>query len=250
VAGTDSFEISFNHVHDGGPGTNGGEGIDAKAGSTNGRVFRNVVGPLNRLGIYVDAWDQHTFAIQVYQNIVHDCLSGFGVASEAGGLLENVTVYNNIAYHNAQLGIVVGWGTLPGPTTGIAIVNNTVYQNGSGGWGGGIDLTNPGAGSVVVRNNIAAGNLSFQIAIQAAPSNPVVDHNLIDAFKAYAGETYGSDSTTGDPLFNNPSAADFHLQRGSRAVDRGSSDGAPGNDFEGNPRPRGGGYDLGAFELQ
>ncbi|MCD4697098.1 MAG: hypothetical protein K8S16_12750, partial [Bacteroidales bacterium] len=39
VAGTDTFEVSNNHVYNGGPGTNGGEGIDIKDGSSNGKVY-------------------------------------------------------------------------------------------------------------------------------------------------------------------------------------------------------------------
>jgi len=33
--------------------------------------------------------------------------NGFSVASEAGGLLENVRIYNNIAYDNGYVGIII-----------------------------------------------------------------------------------------------------------------------------------------------
>ena len=73
VAITDTFEIKNNHVHHSGPGTLGGEGIDAKDGSSNGKVYQSYAHDINRLGIYIDAWDKHTYNIEVFRNIVHDC---------------------------------------------------------------------------------------------------------------------------------------------------------------------------------
>ncbi len=97
VAGTNGFEIKNNHVHHNGPGTIGGEGIDAKDGSSNGKIFGNRVHDLNRLGIYIEAWDKHTHNIEIYQNKVYNCLNdGITLASEMGGLLENISVINNM----------------------------------------------------------------------------------------------------------------------------------------------------------
>lgn len=41
---------------------------------------------------------------------------------------------------------------------------------------------------------------------------------------------------------------DFRLTEGSLAIDNGSSEAAPGLDFEGTLRPSGSGYDIGAYE--
>jgi len=254
VAVTDTFEIKNNHVHHGGPGTLGGEGIDAKDGSSNGKIYQNDVHDINRLGIYVDAWDKHTYNIEVFRNIVHDSAAGFSVASEAGGLLENVIIYNNIAYNNRSVGITIAdWGksVAEHPMKDIKVINNTFYNNGSGDWGGGISVENPNAENVVIRNNILSQNLSFQIAVEAdiPAENLTVDHNLIDDYREYPEEIYGSDYVEGNPLFANPSRADFHLQEDSPAIDNGSAVDAPGDDFDGNPRPQGAGYDIGAFEF-
>ena len=55
-----------------------------------------------------DAWDRHTYNIDIFQNIVHDSRNdGITVASEMGGLLENVKIYNNISYNNSLFGISV-----------------------------------------------------------------------------------------------------------------------------------------------
>jgi len=123
------------------------------------------------VGIYVDAWDKHTFNVDVFQNVVHDSANnnGFSLASEAGGLLEDVRVFNNIAYHNRYLGLGIS-SCCPDlssshPMTDIIIINNTFYNNGWTEWGGGIVVGNPEAENVVIRNNIFSQNLSFQIAV-------------------------------------------------------------------------------------
>jgi hypothetical protein len=53
-------------------------------------------------------------------------------------------------------------------------------------------------------------------------------------------------------VFENAGANDYHLRDGSPAIDTGAagfqSVAAPAADCEGNARPRGGGYDIGAYE--
>ena len=254
VAGTDIFEIKDNHVHDGGPGTLGGEGIDVKDGSSNGKVYKNNVHHINRLGIYVDAWDKHTHHIEVFQNIVHDCIGdGFCVVSEKGGLLENITFYNNIAYNNEYCGFTFGHYGEPSPLRpirNIRLINNTFYNNGKGTWGGGVSVESPDAENITIRNNICSQNLLFQIQVEVAIPNLTVDHNLIDGYRGYEKEIYGNYYIEGNPMFANPSEADFHIQRDSPAIDNGSSINAPNDDYDSNLRPQGTGYDIGAYEYQ
>jgi len=255
VAATDRFEIKNNHVHHGGPGTTGGEGINAKEGSANGKIYRNRVHDLpNRHGMYVDAWDRHTYNIEVFDNIVHDCPDGLSVAAEAGGLLENVVIYNNIVYNSRFVGITIAdWGKpiLEHPMKDIKVINNTFYDNGRGDWGGGISVENPNVENVVIRNNICSQNLSFQIAVvtDVRAESLTIDYNLIDGYRGYHEELRGSDCVEGNPLFINTRWADFHLEENSPAIDKGSSFDAPGNDLDGNYRPQGAGYDIGAFEF-
>jgi len=72
-----------------------------------------------------------------------------------------------------------------------------------------------------------------------------VDRNLING----STQIYGDDAIIGDPKFVNPAGGDFHLREDSPAIDSGSSIDAPSDDFDGNPRPQGAGYDVGAFEF-
>jgi hypothetical protein len=252
VAGTDTFEIRNNHVHHGGPGTIGGEGIDAKDGSSHGKIYNNHVHHLNdRVGIYVDAWDKHTYDIEIYRNRVHDISNndGFAINSEEAGLLEDIRVYNNIAYNNGLSGLVFGdaGDAATHPVSNVTIINNTFYNNGSNIWGGGISVENSDISNLVIRNNICSQNRWFQINVEAPVQNLTIDHNLVDGTKG-DDENDGTDFVEGAPLFVSAGGGDFHVQAGSPAIDAGSSDDAPNDDFDGMPRPQGGGYDIGAFE--
>jgi hypothetical protein len=249
VAITDGFVISNNNVHHNGPGHHGGEGIDAKDGSRNGKIFGNHVHDNVRLGIYVDSWDKHEFNIEVFNNVVHDCSVGLAVAAENGGLLENVRIYNNIAYRNKHDGIVVaGWGEpVPHhPIKDVWIVNNTLYRNGLPNWGAGIMLENPEAEGIVVRNNIFSGNETCQISQPKKPASAVIDHNLLEDFHAAEDEIKGDSPIEGKALFRDPDKADFHLMKNSAAIGAGSPDGAPAVDFDGRPRKKP--VSVGAFE--
>jgi hypothetical protein len=260
VAGTDTFEVRNNHVHNGVAGYDK-EGVCVKDGSSDGKVYQNHVHHTQAVGIYVDAWDKHTFNVDVFQNVVHDVSAmAFSLASEMGGLLEGIRVYNNIAYHNEFVGIWLS-GCCPQsashPMRDIKIINNTLYDNGWDGWGGGIGIENPDVQNVIIRNNICSQNLYFQIAIDASVSMPevTVDHNLIHGYRGTEGEVYGDDYVTGNPMFVNSPGADFHLQQGSPAVDAGSAIDAPNDDFDGNSRPQDGDgngtatVDIGAYEV-
>jgi len=255
---TDNFIVSNNHVHHGWM-----EGIDAKNGSSNGKIFGNHVHNQLRLGIYVDAWNKHTYNIDVFGNLVHDnYANGFAVAAERAGLVENVRIFNNISYHNSGMGITIaGWnGGWDHPMKNIQVINNTFCNNG---WGhrteyaGGIEIANPQAEDVVIRNNICSQNASFQILVrEGVPEDHLtIDHNLVDGFKGYEGEIYGENAVTGEAMFihkfdrNSPDQADFHLLPDSPVIDKGSSIGAPTIDYDGAQRPFGSGHDIGAFEL-
>ncbi|MBF0563804.1 MAG: right-handed parallel beta-helix repeat-containing protein [Nitrospirae bacterium] len=252
IAGTYNFEVMNNLVHDGGPGDYGGEGIDVKSGSHDGTIHDNTVYNINAVCIYIDAYAKHTYNIGVYNNEVFNCSTdGFGIASEEGGLLENVSLYNNLSYNNTSCGINMGnYGVVSvQPLNNIAIYNNTLYKNGKQTFGGGIYISNPNAQNVVVRNNIVSGNYTFQIVkAQAVGDTVTIDNNLVNGFRGYTGETYGTNSITGDPMFVNASVYDLHLQTSSPAIGAASTLNVPAFDFNNRIRPRTQGYDLGAFE--
>ncbi len=248
VAETSNFEVRYNLVHNSGPSSHGGEGIDIKDGCFDGEVYGNVVHDINRLGIYVDSWDKPTHDINVYGNLVYNTEDdGFAIAAEAGGLLSNISIYNNIAYGNTNSGLTVAsWGepVSSHPMNNISIINNTFYGNGNSTWGVGICLDNSDADNIVVRNNIMSENGVGQLLIEHVGSSVETDFNLYFG----PGETYGTDNVEADPDFLDASSGNFHLKISSPAIDAGSADGAPSTDYEGTSRPHGGGFDVGAYE--
>ncbi len=236
---SDTVQVSNNHIHH-----TGHEGIDVKEGSRNVRVFNNHIHHAERQGLYADAWDRETCNIEFFNNVVHDCGFGIAVCSEQGGRLHGIRIYNNLIYSNAGPGMIFSHWTRAEvcPVDDVWFVNNTVHNNGHG-WGGGVVLENDDARAIVVRNNILSGN-SVQILVNQEPAEATIDHNLIHGTSGAAGD----DCVAADPLFANPEEGDFHLREGSPAIDRGSGDGAPEFDLEGDPRPCGQGVDIGAYE--
>jgi hypothetical protein len=255
IAGTTGFEVRNNHVHHNGPGTNGGEGIDIKDGSSYGKIYNNHVHDLSRLGIYVDAWDKHTHDIDIFQNRVYNCQNdGITLASEMGGLLENISVTNNIVYNNLYNGISItpNGDVAQPPMRTLSVINNTFHNNGDNStanpWGGGIVVENPNIQSMVIRNNIFSQNLVFQILIDVPVVGLNVDNNLIFGFRNIDNEVKGSFVVEGDPYFVNIPSGDFHLRSTSPAIDKGSPVNAPLEDFDSSSRPQGAGFDMGAYE--
>jgi len=218
-------------------------------------------------GIYVDGGRD----IIVQRNVVTLSDIGIEIASEhLGRITSNVTVRNNIIYNNKIAGIAMGgYDDQRGSTRDCMVINNTLYHN---------DTRMDGNGELLlqfdIRNNIIKNNIFNANSQSILISNPytqntgsVVDYNLYfspeesenstwqwkgityTGFDSYrAGTTGDANGLFGDPKFINPSGADFHLQQSSPAIDKGSSINAPNNDFDGNQRPQGVGYDLGAYE--
>ena len=168
--------------------------------------------------------------------------SGWG-----GGLYlhrSDATVLNSVVAGNAALttgsGIFV-MGASP------RLLHTTVARN--SGPGAGIDadvLWGNLYSSVALTNTIV---VSHTVGVSAAAGNSVTMDatlwygNATD--QAGAGKIVHTNDRTGPPAF----AADgYHLTAGSAAIDRGVAAGVR-FDVDGQPRPRGAGYDLGADEF-
>jgi parallel beta-helix repeat protein len=159
--------------------------------------------------------------IIVRNNYVHDngALGGHGIGIVAW-YSDNMQVYNNISVNNSAQGIWLN------RSSGSQIYSNTLYGNAAGGFYAS-SAQNP-----IVRNNIAYNNTGNQIEFGATVGGQISDHNLIT-----------------NPSFVNPGAKDFHLQAGSAGIDTGLVLGTPYNlDHDGNARPTGASYDIGAYE--
>jgi len=219
-----TFVIKNNHVFN---CTNsiegtGGEGIDAKEGCSNGKIFNNIVNDVIKVGIFVDAYSKHEYNIEVYGNKIYNSTKGIAVATEQSGLLENVRVYNNLIYNCVNWGLVIGgWSTgYTHAMKDISFIYNTVYNTGDGG----IYLNNGEAQNVVVVNNIFATDSAYAgstpIYVNGGNlSKTTLDHNLLN--RVVKGQPTGTNYIIGDPRFVNVSLFDFHLQPNSPSIKNG-----------------------------
>ncbi len=256
VDGTSNFEIAYNSVHDTSEAGVGGEGIDVKNGSSYGKVYQNVIWntPTDRAGIYIDAYELHTHNIEIYGNTVYDSKHfGINICSEKGGLLEDVWIYNNLIYNNKRGGIQFfdeSSHSGPEPIQNIYIYNNTFFNNSANiNWWGGITNSSPFLSNIYIHNNIFSGNNAYQVDDQAGANGWNVSNNLLfgDLGTQDQNRINSGDDIQGNPQFLNAVNLDFRLNPSSPAIDQGISS-FINTDFDGNPRPSGSGWDIGAFE--
>ena len=141
-----------------------------------------------------------------------------------------------------------------------SIINNTIRGN-SADSGGGIFCS---SSSPSIINNTIVGNtatLGGGIACSDPVSLPRIVNCIIwdngdDLFHCSA--TYscvenasaasGLGNTSTPPSFVDTATGDFHLSDGSPCIDAATSTVAPSTDKDGARRPRGGGFDIGAYE--
>jgi parallel beta-helix repeat protein len=211
---------------------NWGEGIIVGQ-AAGAKVYGNTVHDNYSQNIYIgNAYDVDVFGNMTYAtNPVYfrggaaaNCIS----ASEEnisgwGARLKNVRVFNNIA-----MGCKVGVGYTYKEVTGngcdtCLFANNTLVNT------GGIRIIDGPKNHVRIINNILHGG-SIQVP---------------------AGDILQSNNFSGDPKFvaaPNTTPVSYRLRSDSPAINAGISVAGITDDFEGKPRPQGGGFDQGAFE--
>ncbi|MEQ1558683.1 MAG: right-handed parallel beta-helix repeat-containing protein [Methyloglobulus sp.] len=258
IASVNNFEVSYNHVHDGGKSNNGGEGIVAKGDSHNGKIFGNRVHGINRGGIYVGPYAGWFTDVQIYNNTVYsNAADGILIGNEAGGYLEDVDIYNNVVYNNAWSGIHVWGGGEAGHSHAmgrIHIKNNTVVKNGWGAWDPGIVSSNPNLVNLGIINNLVSQNTGIQIQITTAlaPSHYIILNNLVDnshrGWKRYGDiDKFGNNVVNALPNFIDAKNNNYRIATNSPAVGKGlSASGLPTFDYA--FKARGGSMDIGAFQ--
>jgi hypothetical protein len=166
---------------------------------------------------------------------------------EGGGLWihGNATVRNVIIVDNVAN--VRGSGTLL--TGSLSMFQHVTIARNTGGEGDGVLVISDGTTySTVTLTNVILVNQTVGVTTTAGNTttlNGVLWYGNGTNYGG-AGSTTVQNATTGDPVF----AADgYHLTIHSAAIDRGVNAGVT-TDIDGDPRPMGAGYDLGADEYR
>ncbi|MHC4713423.1 MAG: putative Ig domain-containing protein [Planctomycetota bacterium] len=196
----------------------------------------------------------------------------YNTPSSAGINCDGVSdskILNNIVYDVNGNGIsLYAWDGAEGSSRNL-VYNNTVVMPSTGRWA--IDIptalySQPDPTGNKIKNNILYNAHATRGSIETYSSsvpgfesdyNVVVDRFSIDegssTITLSQWQSYGYDlnSITATPseLFVDPGAHDYHLKTGAPAIDAGTTLAEVTDDFDGNSRPQGDGYDIGAYEV-
>ena len=163
-------------------------------------------------------------------------------SSSPAMLTNNVIVGNRVSYNGS--GLYVN-GSYP------RLLHTTIARN-SGGDGSGVYVT--GGSTVALTNTIL---VSQMVGIFATSSNTATLEATLWGSGAWAnGSDWGSMGSIstgtinvhGDPAFVNPNSGDYHIRYSSAAINAGVDAGVA-SDMDGEPRPHGDGFDIGADEF-
>lgn len=217
----------------------------------NGGVYNN---PHNwgQDGVYSDQ-NTHDNAYK-YNNIHDNGRISLNSNPDHGMYLcgDNEVVANNLIWANCSYGLhIAGYSTV----TNMKVYNNTfVGQRKTSGI-----MLYKAIDGIQIFNNIFYRNKEFGVAAYSASGSGVEirnnlfsengsgDLNMTDGNSTVA-YTESGNITKQSPLFVND-AADFHLRKGSPAIDSGMSLPLVADDFDGASRPQGLGCDIGAYEF-
>jgi parallel beta-helix repeat protein len=235
-----------------------GGGVDVFAHNNrviNTKIHHNAVatsyGPPH--GMYIAGYGNLFERLEVYNNGYYGIhIYNSGDNSISDNIVRNSSIHNNglqcTGYGCGGYGIIVSSGS------NNQVYSNLIYSNGSGGFGGGIQV-NYRCLNCKVYSNTVYNNYGYGIDIDQSSTGVVVRNNISTnnrsaAINNQASGTIISNNMTTDPKFVSPLANNFRLQSGSGAIDTGFDLSSIGmtTDFSGVNRPQGSGFDLGAYE--
>ncbi len=131
----------------------------------------------------------------------------------------------------------------------MQLYNNTLYNCGSRGTGssGAIALASGPVGIQMDDNLIVALSNQGYFSSDTGTSPKIAGSNNL-LYGAGTPPFFLAAGISGDPMLVAATSHDFHLTASSPAVDQGRTTSAT-TDIDGNPRPQGRAFDIGAYEL-
>ena len=240
---TDGFEVIGNLIHE--PADRTKEGLDVHSGARNGVVAFNTIRDTERLGLYIGGGQFMARNIDVFGNVVENCLHGVVLSSEEGGDVQNIRIFKNLFYNNEYDGIWVtsfreeAYENIDNTQKDIYIYNNTSVKNQRNGF-----RMTERYDNVVVKNNIFAENGQDQITNNTS-ANVSFGYNC-----SYGpgGQADGEGAVNENPQFVDTANNNFKLQSGSPCIDAGTSDLSEVPKLESRFDIAGEGIDIGAYE--
>jgi hypothetical protein len=195
-------------------------------------------------------------------NVIYENGLGGGSGINMDGVTGSV-VRNNLLYDNHASGISLYQIDGGSGSSNNRVLNNTILMASDGRWA--INIPNNSSQGNQLYKNITYNFHPWRGSISIAPGaleGFASDYNIVmDRFSADDGNTsitlsewqalgYDTHSIISDPtqLFVHPDSGNYHLLPGTPAVDAGISLADVLDDLEGNPRPSGMDYDVGAYE--
>jgi parallel beta-helix repeat protein len=207
-----------------------GTGISWRSAAPAGGVIRNnLIYSAQGDCIHLDG-----IILPIERNRLHHCaaagISLRHVISWTGTTLLFPAITNNLVRHNA-IGIALKDGSM------THLSHNTLVSNAVG-----LALYDP-AGQMTVVNSILWNN-GTAISYTTGASITIT---YSDVQGGWTGA--GEENINDNPQFRHSSSADFRLRETSPCIDHGTPRGAAAVDLMGVSRPKGEGYDLGAYEF-
>jgi hypothetical protein len=199
------------------------------------------------------------------ERVTVEACSGYGISAVGALTLDRSTIRGN-----RNGGVILPASGIGGNVAQFTITNNFIVGNNPtlvSNYGGvAINATSIAAGSRLELNTIAenvaksstagSGGVTCDFASFTASGNLIV-HNIAGSETAANANTSGQcvhaasiiQTTTAGIGFVDPAAGNYHLTAGSPAIDYASLTSTVTDDVDGESRPNGAGYDVGADEL-
>jgi len=241
-------------------------GIYVSNSADNPRIRRNIVHHNHASGIQINAdpelaGDGIITNALVESNVIYENGLAGGAAINLASV-RNSLIRNNLLYNNHASGIA-GWDNGGGNKWGTKknkILHNTIVQAADGRFA--LVLSHGSSGNQVKNNILVHKGVRGSIEVDRSSLTGLAsDYNVVNNRFSY-NETFMTlaqwrkkkqdkhslswPSLTA--LFVDPNADNYHLASGSPAVDTGTPLVSVPHDLDGQSRPQGGAYDIGAYE--
>jgi len=184
----------------------------------------------------------------------------YGIYADALAMTLGVTLCNTVVAKNNSHGLYFRNSNRVTAFGSLTLLNCTVADNNGCGF---TTEGNPDWETInlYARNTVFSGNAQYGIIKAGLPKSGfgIIDHCLFHGNKSgatwergiYRLDYMGENKSGRDPLFVNPGVGDYSVASASPTVNAGYDLSALGvnGDIHGNPRPAGGAWTLGAYQV-